>query len=372
MKGVRLRYLTRERLRSGGWRYRVDRQLPDGRRLRVALPGGPGDPGFLAAYEAALARADDPPLHPGAPLTYPPGSVGWLVSEHLRHLARRAEAGLYGAGTLRMRRLHLGRLVEHRHVSQAHPEGREVGTMSAEIPRAVLMRIRDERLGTPAAADTFLKSVSAMYRWAIRADLWTGTNPAAGIDRVNLRSPGYAIWTIEDVRLYLVRHRPGSTARLAMVACLCTAARRGDLVRLGPPCVFEADGARWLRWRQEKPPHIEVEIPLLDMLAEEVARHAPCRSGTWLETRAGRPRSKQGLGKLFHVWAREAGVGKPLHGVRKGLASILPEMGVSEYGVDVLLGHELGSGSSRTYTRGARRRAIAREVNAQWRTIPWE
>ena len=244
--------------------------------------------------------------------------------------------------------------------------------MSAEMPRAVLMRIRDQYLGTPAAADSFLKSVSAMYRWATKADLWGGPNPAAGVDRVNLRSPGYAIWTLEDVRLYLDRHPPGTTARLAMVLCLYTAGRRGDLVRLGPGSVFEVGGARWLRWRQEKPPHIEVEVPMLDMLSLEVARHGPCRSGTWLETRAGRPRSKYGLGNLFHGWAREAGVGKPLHGVRKGLASILPEMGVSEYGVDVLLGHELGSGASRTYTRGAQRRAIARDINRQWGRIPWE
>ena len=110
---------------------------------------------------------------------------------------------------------------------------------------------------------------------------------------------------------------------------------------------------------------------------DELRRHAPKgkdmpEGETFLITIHGRPRSKKAFGNLFARWCDDAGISKRLHGVRKGLASILPEMGVSAYHIDVLLGQELGSEASKIYTRGARRRQLARDRNEQWSRIAWE
>jgi integrase len=129
----------------------------------------------------------------------------------------------------------------------------------------------------------------------------------------------------------------------------------------------------WIKWKQEKPPHIEVDIPLLPMLRDELALHSFSEGSTFLAPQGkDQARSKKAFCSLFARWADEAGVKPRLHGFRKGLASILPEMGLSNYHIDVLLGHELCSVASNVYTRGARRREIARELNEQWEKISWE
>lgn len=360
---IELPYLHRERMGSGRWRYRVERWV-GGERRRRTVRGDPGTEDFERSYRQALQAIEDD-IEPASAM-YPHGSTGWLVGEFLTTMERRCAAKLISDATLRRYRLQLGRLVAARST-----KGRPIAMLSAAMPRRELIQIRDQLLQTPASADSFLKTVSSMYVWARTEEVLDVANPAEKVRRVNRGSDGFAIWDIDDVRAYLNHHLPGTLARLAMVLELCTAARRGDLVRLGPGSVQTFDGTPWICWKQEKPPQLNVEIPMLDMLADELARHD--RKGeTWLCLPNGDERSKKGFGNLFAAWCDAAGIEKRLHGIRKGLASILPEMGASNYHIDILLGHELGSEASNIYTRGAKRREIARELNSTWKGIRWE
>ncbi len=351
-------------------RYRVERTI-GGKTVKRTLKGEPGSAAWIAHREQIIEQIEggERPATSG----YRKGQLGWLCGEFIATMEKREAAGLISAATLRRYRLQLGRLCEAR-----TPKGIPAAEAGASIPRSEFIKIRDTLLGTPAAADSFTKTVRLMYNWAKDGEVFTCPNPAERVSPVDTKTEGYRIWTIDEIRKYLDHHEPGTLARLTMVAELCTGARRGDLCALGDSDVIDVSGTRWIKWRQEKPPHLVVEIPMLDMLAEELERR-PIHGDTWICRTDGTQRSKKAFGMKFATWRNEAGLegtdreGKSLslHGIRKGVASILPEFGVSEYMVDVLLGHELGSGTSRIYTRGAQRRQIAVELNEAWRKVRW-
>ena len=375
-----LPYLYADRHRSGRTRYRVIRTI-GGVTRKAVVHGEPGTPEFQEAYAAARRKVERPALVEAEEKDfsgYRTGSVGWLVGLFLETMERRAAARLVSPATLARHRLHLGRLVAHRYRSEKFPGGIETGTLHHELTRRVVIQARDGLLDRPAAADNFMKSVSSMYAWASAEEVIEEAvrNPARGVTKVQGRTGGHQPWELGHVRAWFKAYGPGTLQRLVMVQEVCTAARIGDLVAMGPHTIREEGEARWLRWRQQKPPHLEVEIPLLDLLADELALITDDRT-TWLGIREGedgwRPRSKAGLGNDFRTWRRAIGLpdGLSIHGVRKGIASILPTLGVSSYGIDVVLGHELGSKASAVYTAGAERRAIARSINAEWAGIDW-
>jgi hypothetical protein len=68
MTVVKLRHIDRFRDRHGKWRYYFRRE----RGTRVPLPGKPGSPEFMSAYQRALERitADTVPRDFGAPGTF--------------------------------------------------------------------------------------------------------------------------------------------------------------------------------------------------------------------------------------------------------------------------------------------------------------
>ena len=374
---VDLPYLTAERLPSGRTRWRVARMI-GGERRRTTFYGEPGTPEFHAAYKAAIEYINRPKEDAQREATsYQPQSTGWFVGQFLETMEKRANAGLIAAETLARYKLHLGRLVAHRFTSDKHPAGISVGDLHHELPKRVILQAREPMLDRPGAADNFVKSVSALYTWGTREDVIEEAvrNPALGIERIH-GGRGHTPWRIEHIRTWFRAYRPGSLQRLVMVLEVCTAARIGDLVRLGPGNIEEHQGARWLRWTQEKPPQLDVQIPLLDFLAAELEHHDPGKP-TWLARQDGRrwvQRSKAGLGNDFRGWRKGIGLpdGLSLHGVRKGIATILPTMGVTGFGIDVVLGHELGSKASDVYTKEANRRAIASSANAEWSGIAWE
>lgn len=333
----KLKYVSRERMPSGRWRYRFQRG-----KVKTSLPGEPGSREFMAAYAGLLDGIDYAPGMAEKRLVT--GSIAWLVGEFLAHVEKNVAAGLAGAKTLKGHRHHLGRLVA-RH-----------GAKTADLPRSALVVFLDEFTATPGARDNLRKSISAMYQWAIERELVTCPNPAKGIKRINTKSSGFYSCTIEDIRKYLAHHPHGTNARRVMVMALCTAARREDLRLLGSEHEVTRKGIVWLRWRQSKPPHDHVEIPMLPTLQRELEGHT---GGPYLLNAWGRPYTHGGIGNAVRGWFDEAGVQGSLHGVRKGLSSILPQLGASSYEIDVLLGHRMGSAESQVYVANAKRGEIA-------------
>jgi hypothetical protein len=104
------------------------------------------------------------------------------------------------------------------------------------------------------------------------------------------------------------------------------------------------------------------------MLKKEIAE---VREGTYIHTSRGTPFTHGSLGNYVRTWFDEAGVKGSLHGVRKGLSSILPHLGATSYEIDVLLGHEMGSDESKTYVAEAERTGLAISLGKKMSKVKW-
>lgn len=341
---LKLKYVSREWARTK-WRYRFQR---NGRK--ATLPGKPGEPEFMRRY----AELMDEPIPERTPIYE--GSIAWLVGLFIGYVEMQVSAGIMSPLTLKGHRHHLGRLVD------AH------GPMSVEMRQAHLLAFLDRFATTPSGRDNLKKSVSAMYEWAIKREHVTCPNPAKGIAKLKPKTAGFYTCTAEDVAKYLAHHGPGTMARRCMILVLSTVARREDLRNLGPANEFERDGQAWLRWTQSKAPNDITEIPMLAMLREEVEG---CTSATYLTNAAGKPYTHGTLGNAVQRWFTQADAKGSLHGVRKGVPSILTAMGATSYELDVLLGHKTGSKETRTYVEAARRAEIAAQMSLKMEGVKW-
>jgi hypothetical protein len=107
---------------------------------------------------------------------------------------------------------------------------------------------------------------------------------------------------------------------------------------------------------------------MLAMLASEVKDST---AETYLTNIKGDPFTHGMIGNSVQKWFKEAKVTGSLHGVRKGVPSILTAMGATSYELDVLLGHKTGSKETRTYVEGAQRSAIAAQMSLKMEGVKW-
>ena len=339
---VTLKWVHRERTR-GKWRYRFQR---DGRK--VTLRGEPGSPEFMAQYHCLAGIKDAPP----APLS---GSLGWLRDAYLDHMANMVAAGQMSPLTLRQRRSQLARLDEW-------------AEKRMEMPRGKIVELRDRIAQTPGEANNTVKSIRAMFAWAIDAEKMKGPNPAQGVKRLKVQTKGFIPWTVEHVRRFTGRHPYGTKAHLALSLVMFTTARRSDLRALSRFHEHDIVGVTWLRWNQAKAPHGLVEIPMLPQLQREVREVGG--ESVYLPTEYGAPFSIAGLGGWFADRCKEAGVPGRLHGVRKAVPSLLAERGVSSREIMVLLGHA-NARQGEVYTAAADRRVLAEAVMGKLGELRW-
>jgi len=332
---VNLKYVTWETLPSGQIRYRFRKN-----GTKVTLTGSPGTPEFHAHYAELLKgkpKAEDPLL----------GSISWLVTLYLENLQARVTAGLASPLTYKGHNHHLAKLVA------------EYGEKNVNMPRGKLIEFRDRFTSTPGAADNLMKSVSALYKWAIQRDLVSIDNPTRGIHRLNRSSSGFVPWVLEDFAAYFGKHVSPSIAHTALMLAIGTTARRSDMIQIGADHEFQRDGRTWLRWTQAKKPNRVVELPMSQSLLEATR---PLRQTPYLITAYGRPFTINGFGEKFRSWCDEANISKSLHGVRKGVSSLLPSHGTTSLELDVLLGHEMNSEETKVYIAVAERSALAVSV----------
>ena len=332
---ISLKHVTPEYLPSGAVRYRFRRN-----GTKVKLRGEPGSPEFYAHYAELLQRS----VPSQGPVE---GSIAWLVDKYIKHQEMREEAGLASPLTVKGHKHHLGKLVK------------AYGEMDMYIPRGKLIELKDQFTTTPGAADNMMKSISTMYKWAIDRDIFKANNPAVGIKKLNVGSSGFTPWLKKDFDRYLSVYKPPSTQYLALMLAISTTARRSDLVTIGADHEFKRDGRLWLRWRQAKKPNRIVELPMTEAL---IAATKDLKRTPYLLNEYGKPFSVPGFGIRFKQWCVKANVDKTLHGIRKGISSLLPSKGSTSLELDVLLGHEMNSDETKVYIAEAERTSLALSV----------
>lgn len=215
-----------------------------------------------------------------------------------------------------------------------------------------LAQIRDQ-LG-PGAGRNMLKAVSAAYTWACLPENNIATsNPAKGVTRPSQRTRGYTKWTLDDVMTFKNHYPKGSNPRKCLAMLLFTAREISGVRTLGRGDVRDGmiRGTRQKTWA-------DATTPVLPILKDELGDDYDAL--IWLPASHGGAYSDKSLSQKFSAWATDAGLPElSSHGLRKSVATILAELGLSERTIMAVLAHT-DSRQAQIYVQDAqmRQRAI--------------
>jgi len=362
MTRIRLQYIHVFRDRHGRTRHYFRRV-----GKRVPLPGLPGSDEFMAAYQAALSGVTIPKKQIGEERTVP-GTLGALIAAYLDcSPTSTSPFNRLALETQRTRRNILENLREM-HGDKRIYRTDQHGQRLMVLTRAHVQRMVNQKVNTPFGQRNFLNTLRAMFRWALAEDR-VPDDPTLGVTRPRIKSTGYRTWSENDIEQYKRRHGLGTMPRLAIELLLATAARRGDVVKLGPQHV--KDGI--ITFEQHKkegyeealliiPLHPDFFAALSAMPPDKVVRLAPAT--TFLTTSFGQPfRTAASFGNWFRQCCDEAELprGFSAHGLRKATARRLAELGCSTHQIAAITGHATLAEVQR-YTKAADRKRLAHEA----------
>jgi integrase len=340
---LRYRGLARDVMRSGNVRWRVRVEGQTGRWITLLVPPEHAD--FSRQYK--LARLGVAPEKVASDVVgpEPKGSMAWLVAEYFAYLSVRVKAGTTSAKTLKKKRNLLSRLADK-------------SDYRMMITTERLVQIQDEMAATPAQADAFIEAVKVMYDWAVKRG-HVKSNPAAGIERIYVKGDGATPWKAADLKQFVSFHRIGTKAHACASIILWTGCRIEETTILGRANECLIDGVEALRFLPVKKGSSEVIIPFLAPL--KAAVRAPKVEGrTYLLGSRGKPYASGDVASaMFKRWCVQAGLPHlSAHGIRKGLAELLAELGCSQYEIMAILGHSEAQ-TSEVYTRRVERWKLA-------------
>lgn len=353
----KLKYVSRKRQRDGSWRYRFRR---DG--IKTTMPGQPGSIEFIGAYQALLE---------GRPINEKPnkirrvdetkGTVNWLVEVYCQHMHAAVKLGNMSPLTLKQRENLLRRFAK------------EYGRRDAlQMPTKAVRVIMTKWSGTPGAANNLLKSLRAMYVWAISAG-HLDENPTDGIRKLPVKSRGFIAWTTADLRQYVNRHPAGTKAHLVLMILIFTACRRSDLVKLGRQHIADIDGLKVLSFTQTKGGNNEsqrVTIPILPPLMKAI--NSPVAGDMiFVLSDRGKPFTTASFGARFKKWCIQAELGHlSAHGIRKAAGALLADAGCTQHEIMAIHGHS-DARTSDIYTKTANRLTLAKSAMDKFAKINW-
>lgn len=337
MTVLRLKYVHRFKDRHGKIRYYLRRP---GMKL-VALPGAPGTPEFMAAYQAAISG---PAVRVASRRQLVAGSLdaladAWYKSAPFRQLGKSTQA-VYRRIVERLRSEHGSKLV-------------------TDIEAQHVRRLVADKAETPAAANHVLRLLRLMLDFAV-SENWIRANPALSVKRLKEKADGAPTWTEADIRTF-ERHWPeGSQARLALTLLLYTGQRRSDVVRMGRHNLHNG----MIQLKQVKT-NATLLLPIHPVL-EDALQRLPEGAKAFLTTEAGEPFSAGGFYNKFRDWVEAAGLPsrRSPHGLRKATARRLAEAGCTVHEIAAITGHKTLAEVER-YTRAVDQERLASTAMAR-------
>jgi integrase len=297
-----------------------------GPRTRLRAPYGSAE--FMREYHEAVQK----PRPQGRPRD-DEGTFGWLWS-----LYRASPAWAQLSPAIKKQRNHLMKLSLER-----------AGDQPLEVwNRKFIIASRDFRAKTPAQATNWVKTLRALFRWAVDAE-HIEADPTHGVKLLKRASDGWHTWTADEMARF-ERHWPtGTRERLAYDVLLWTGLRRGDAARLGPKHLIDGE----ITIETEKTRRV-VAIPMLKPLANSIAA-SPVGIETFIASADGKPMVKDSFGNWFGEVCVAAGVPGRAHGLRKALAVKLAESGATDSEIEAVLGNEMAE----VYRRRASNKRLA-------------
>jgi enterobacteria phage integrase len=202
---IRLRYIHRFVDRHGTPRYYFRRH-----GIRTSLPGQPGEPAFIDAYQRALQGAESVSPVPARP-AHPQGSLGALITFYKSSL---------GFKRNKPRTQHVTRLILDRFASN---HGHR---LVKQMKRSHVEKILADMASTPAAANDLLKKLRRLMDFA-RAIGWRLDDPCSGI--TPFKSGTHHTWTDQQLDAFEAAWPIGTKERTAYALHLFTAQRSQDV-----------------------------------------------------------------------------------------------------------------------------------------------
>ena len=315
----------------------------DGPRIRIR--GEYGSPEFKANYLAAISGSAIAAPEPKV-LT---GSMHWLWDRY----RETTSWSQLSSATKRQRENIMVHVLE---TGGAKPYG--------NVTEATIEAGKDRRRETPAQARNFLDCMRGLFRWAKKAG-HVKVDPTLNVK--NPKKPngkGFPAWTETDVEAYQKKWPLGTKERVWLDMLLYLGPRRGDVVTIGRQHVQSVldpkSGQKVLviAFKTEKSQdRIDVTIPILPVLWETLEA-GPTGDLAFIVGELGKPLTKESFGNYFSDAAREAGVKKSAHGVRKIAATTAANNGATVHQLMAIFGWKTTQ-MAELYTREAERRRLA-------------
>jgi len=199
---VNLKYISEEPDRHGNIRVYFRKRGSARRRLRAEV----GTEAFLREYKDALAGQQSAVIRAPAVVS---GTLRWLWVQYSASPA----FGRLDKATQAMRRGQIENMLPKWGLG-----------LLAELSAKYVRRMVDDKAGTgdayaPHAADNLLKTLRALFKWAVTNDYMT-TNPARDVEKINEASEGHHTWTVDEIKQYRKRHPENTKAGLALALLL--------------------------------------------------------------------------------------------------------------------------------------------------------
>lgn len=351
MTQSRLKFVSPDRDRNGNIRYYVRRCGKPKIRIKEPFEDENGciTEAFMAAYRLAISGKVPSQSKPRRKIER---SFNWLVDKYYRS----DEWSSLAPETQNLKKSILDKFLE------------SAGELPFEMYRNEdLIKSRDKRKDTPAAADNLVKTIRRLFNWAIEQKITSVSNPAYKVSKLH-KSEGHHTWPPAEVQKYRSCHPLGTPARLAFEILHGLGVRRSDAVRLGPEhedrgmLIFTA----WKN-RNRFPVEVMVKIPPELRKALDVTELGKT---TYLMNEKGEPYTRAGFGNQFKNWCVEAGLPHcTSHGVRKAAAVDLAEKGGSSEELKATFGW-LKAETAAEYTRKAQKRILAENAARRRRRSP--
>jgi integrase len=312
---------------------------------KVALPGLPWSPDFMAAYQAALAGQ---PAAIGAARVLP-GSVHALAISYYNSLE-------YLAMKPSSRRVR--RNIIEKFCRETDANGQRNGDKRAALLRREhIVRFMGVRASKPESANGLRKALRALMQHAVAINM-RRDDPTQGIRPIAAASKcGFHTWDEVEIAQFETKHPVGSKSRLAFALGLFTGQARQDVVAMGPQHVRD----EILSWTRKKTAHstaIELFIPVLPEL-RAILNATSSGHLTFLTTAFGKPFTVAGFGNWFRDQCNAAGLPHcTFHGLRKAAARRLAEHGCTSHEIAAITGHATLKEIER-YTKAASRKRLA-------------
>jgi site-specific recombinase XerD len=298
-----------------------------------------GTPEFAIEYRAAI---DGKPL-PGTPPRVLTTSLEWLWDRY-------RESGEWAAlaQSTRLQRENIMLHVLKENGAKAYTALRNDHIVAG----------LDRRAKTPSAARNVLDTMKGLFGWAVKRT-HVKIDPTVGVDPPKRKKgPGFPKWTREDVAAYQKKFPLGTRQRVWLDVILFMGPRRGDAARIGRQHERKIGGVRVIQWQTEKSGEsVTVTLPILDVL-QRTLDAGPIGDLTWICGARGLPFTKESFGNAFSEAARQAGIQKSAHGVRKIAATIAAENGATAHQLMAIFGWT-NIRQAEVYTREAERARLA-------------